>query len=95
MGLSDVLANRTFQCSASLVVNAAGPYVPDVGHLTGTATNHRLVFSKGIHLVVPRITDSGRILAFFDDGERLFYVLPMGERSVCLLYTSDAADDTP
>ena len=93
VSLSDVLADRSFQCSATLVVNAAGPYVPDVGLLTGTATNHRLVFSKGIHLVVPRITDSGRILAFFDDDERLFYVLPMGERSV--IGTTDTPVEDP
>ncbi len=82
IGLRDLAGGRDLEVTAAMVVNAGGPYVPDVGRLTGTTTEHRLVFSKGIHLVVPQITDSGRILAFFDDHERLFYLLPMGERSV-------------
>jgi glycerol-3-phosphate dehydrogenase len=51
------------------------------------------VFSKGIHLVVRRITDSGRILAFYDDHERLFYILPMGDRSV--IGTTDTPVEDP
>ena len=42
------------------------------------------MYSKGIHLVVPRLTTTQhhRVLAFFDDTQRLFYVIPMGRRSV-------------
>ena len=93
IGLRDLAGGRDLEVTAAMVVNAGGPYVPDVGRLTGTTTEHRLVFSKGIHLVVPQITDSGRILAFFDDHERLFYVLPMGERSV--IGTTDTPVDDP
>ena len=50
--------------------------------MTDAPTRHHLVLSKGIHLVVPSITDSGRVLAFYDDEARLFYVIPMGHRSV-------------
>ena len=32
--------------------------------------------------MVPRLTDSERVLAFFDDTQRLFYVIPMAHRSV-------------
>jgi glycerol-3-phosphate dehydrogenase len=39
------------------------------------------VFSKGIHIIVPRLTDSGRVLAFFADDGRLFFVIPMGPRT--------------
>ena len=93
LSLVDRVTERTMEASAPLVVNAAGPHVPVLGDLLGSSTGNRLVFSKGIHLVVPRITDSGRILAFFDDGERLFYVLPMGERSV--VGTTDTPVDDP
>ena len=93
MGLVDRVSGRTMEATARVVVNAGGPQVPVVGDLLGSTTDHRLVFSKGIHLVVPRITDSGRILAFFDDDERLFYVLPMGERSV--IGTTDTPVDDP
>ncbi|NNL70600.1 MAG: FAD-dependent oxidoreductase, partial [Acidimicrobiia bacterium] len=56
-------------------------------------TDHRIVYSKGIHLVVPQITPSRRVLAFFDDTQRLFYVIPMGRRSV--IGTTDTRVDTP
>jgi alpha-glycerophosphate oxidase/glycerol-3-phosphate dehydrogenase len=59
----------------------------------GTRTKHRIVYSKGIHLVVPRITDHHRVLAFFDDTQRLFYVIPMGKRSV--IGTTDTRVDDP
>jgi glycerol-3-phosphate dehydrogenase len=51
------------------------------------------VFSKGIHLVVPQLTEHERVLAFFDDTGRLFYVIPMGRRSV--IGTTDTRVDTP
>ena len=93
LSMVEHVSGRALEASAPLVVNAAGPNVPAVGDLVGATTDHRLVFSKGIHLVVPRITDSGRILAFYDDDERLFYVLPMGERSV--IGTTDTPVDDP
>ena len=58
-------------------------------------SDHRIVYSKGIHLIVPRLTthDHHRVLAFFDDTQRLFYVIPMGRRSV--IGTTDTRVDTP
>ena len=31
---------------------------------------------------MPRLSEHERVLAFFDDTQRLFYVIPMGTRSV-------------
>ena len=92
-GIHDRVTGERLTVSARLLVNAAGPHVPVVGALTGSTTSNRLVFSKGVHLIVPQITDSGRILAFFDDDERLFYVLPMGGRSV--IGTTDTRVENP
>ncbi|MDG2427146.1 MAG: FAD-dependent oxidoreductase [Acidimicrobiales bacterium] len=93
LSLVDRQSGKQLQTTAQVLVNAAGPEVPVVGNLLGASTENRLVYSKGIHLVVPRITDSGRILAFFDDDERLFYVLPMGNRSV--IGTTDTRVEDP
>ena len=82
IGLRDMVSGASLEAEASVLVNTAGPEVPDLEEMTETSTTNRLVFSKGVHLVVPQITDSGRILAFFDDQQRLFYVLPMAHRSV-------------
>jgi glycerol-3-phosphate dehydrogenase len=80
---------------ARIVVNAAGPFVDGLNDDWGVRTDHRIVCSKGIHLVVPRLTsgDHHRVLAFFDDTQRLFYVIPMGMRSV--IGTTDTRVDSP
>ena len=91
--LRDTRTGTCFETSARALVNAAGPRVADLSAMTEAATEGRLVLSKGIHLVVPQITDSGRVLAFYDDERRLFYVLPMGHRSV--IGTTDTQVDDP
>jgi len=80
--LHDNDADRTFQARAKVVINATGPFVDGLNEQLGISTTHRIVMSKGIHLLVPRIAGQERILAFYDDTGRLFYVIPMGPRSV-------------
>lgn len=93
--LRDVDRDETFTMTATTIVNAAGPFVDELNGEWGIQTDHRLVYSKGIHLVVPRLTTKvhHRVLAFFDDTQRLFYVIPMGRRSV--IGTTDTRVDTP
>lgn len=84
-----------FTTTATTIVNAAGPFVDETNQQWGLNTEHRIVYSKGIHLVMPRITTNRhhKVLAFYDDTERLFYVIPMGRRSV--IGTTDTRVDTP
>lgn len=93
--LRDVDSGQTFNASARILVNAAGPFADEVNSLWGVRTEHRIVYSKGIHLVVPRLTTTrhDRVLAFFDDTQRLFFVIPMGRRSV--IGTTDTRVDSP
>ncbi len=93
--LRDVDGGEELTTTASTIVNAAGPFVDEMNRQWGVTTAHRIVYSKGIHLVVPRLTttEHHRVLAFFDDTQRLFYVIPMGRRSV--IGTTDTRVDTP
>lgn len=93
--LRDLETGEELESHAAIVVNAAGPFVDGLNTDMGVQTTHRIVCSKGIHLVVPRLTtgDDDRVLAFFDDTQRLFYVIPMGMRSV--IGTTDTRIDTP
>ncbi len=69
--------------NATSVINASGPFAKSVSELLGSPTQAGLVLSKGIHLVLDRkLTDDYQVLAFWDEQERLFYVLPMGDRSM-------------
>ena len=80
--VKDEIVDREFETTSDVLVNTAGPQVSEICSMSNTKTESNLVFSKGVHLIVPRVTDSGRILAFFDETKRLFYVIPMGECSV-------------
>lgn len=93
--LRDVDTGEEFATTARTIVNAAGPFVDELNSQWGLKTEHRIVYSKGIHLVVPRLTTRHhhKVLAFFDDTQRLFYVIPMGRRSV--IGTTDTRVDTP
>ena len=93
--LRDTDSGATYTTTARVIVNAAGPFVDELNNGWGTTTEHRIVYSKGIHLVVPRLTTANhnRVLAFFDDTQRLFYVIPMGRRSV--IGTTDTRVDDP
>jgi glycerol-3-phosphate dehydrogenase len=77
-----------------VLVNAAGPFAKNVSDLVGSKTKAGLVFSKGIHLVLNRkLTSDYQVLAFWDEEGRLFYVLPMGDRS--MVGTTDTRVDDP
>ena len=95
LGLADLESGERLELKARTIVNAAGPYVDGLNSAWGVTTEHRIVYSKGIHLIVPRLTttEHQRVLAFFDDSGRLFYVIPMGIRSV--IGTTDTRTDDP
>jgi glycerol-3-phosphate dehydrogenase len=75
-----------------LLINATGPYVDLHNELTGQTTAYHHVFSKGVHLIVDRITEAPRVLTFFADDGRLFFVIPLGPKSC--IGTTDTRVDT-
>jgi len=91
--LTDVLDGSARTLRARTIVNATGPWIDQLNTQLGVTTEHRIAHSKGIHLIVPRIGSGERVFAFFDEDERLYYVIPMGERSV--IGTTDSRVDDP
>ncbi len=91
--LNDEESGADLQLTAKTIVNAAGPFVDGLNDEWGNVTDHRIVYSKGIHLVVPKLIETERVLAFFDDTGRLFYVIPMAHRSV--IGTTDTRTENP
>jgi glycerol-3-phosphate dehydrogenase len=77
----DMTTGRELTIRSRTLVNACGPWVDAHNGLSGEETSHRHVLSKGIHLIVPRLTPHKRVLTFFADDGRLFFVIPMGPRS--------------
>lgn len=91
--LRDVDTGRTWTTRSRTLVNATGPFVDSVGDTLAVEQHHRVVWSKGIHLVVDRLAAEERVLAFYDDSQRLFYVIPMGARS--MIGTTDTRVSEP
>ena len=77
----DAITGQEFDIRARVLINAGGPFVDEHNALTGEKTEHQHVFSKGIHLIVPQITPHRKVLTFFADDGRLFFAIPMGNRT--------------
>lgn len=76
-----------------IVINAAGPFVDSLNGKNRIASSAQHVFSKGIHLIVKRIAKPKHVLTFFDDQDRLFFVIPLGPVSV--IGTTDTPMNNP
>lgn len=89
----DVISGKTLEIRARALINAAGPFVDEHNALTGEQTEHKHLFSKGIHLIVPQVTTHRKILTFFADDGRLFFAIPMGNRTC--VGTTDTRVESP
>lgn len=78
---------------SKVMINAAGAFVDQLNKISGIETVNRHVFSKGIHLIVPRLSREKRVLAFFADDGRLFFAIPMANRTC--IGTTDSYVDNP
>ncbi|MDO8860316.1 glycerol-3-phosphate dehydrogenase/oxidase [Haliea sp. E1-2-M8] len=74
----DAISGETFTVAAKALVNAAGPWLDELNRGAHVPTTHHHLFSKGIHLIVNRVTDNKRVLTFFASDGRLFFLIPMG-----------------
>jgi alpha-glycerophosphate oxidase/glycerol-3-phosphate dehydrogenase len=77
----DVITGEPLQIRSSVVINACGPWVDTQNASSGEKTDYHHLFSKGIHLIVDRVTDNKRVLTFFASDGRLFFLIPMGPKT--------------
>lgn len=89
----DEETGRHLNIRAKVLVNAAGAFVDQHNQITGVETEYRHIFSKGIHLIVPRLSKQHRVLAFFADDGRLFFAIPMANRTC--IGTTDTPVEQP
>ena len=85
--------NEEFEIRSKIIINACGPYVDQQNKISDQTSAHHHVFSKGIHLIVPRITEKERVLTFFADDGRMFFAIPMGGKT--MIGTTDTPVSTP
>ena len=90
--LRDTLSGEQFSVRSRALINACGPQVDSHNEMSQQKTEHRHLFSKGVHLIVDRLTEGNRILAFFASDGRLFFVIPMGDKT-CVGTTDTQVND--
>ncbi len=86
-------SGRELTIRSRVLINACGPWADLHNQMTGEKTEYRHVFSKGIHLVVDKLTDNKRVLTFFASDGRLFFLIPMGRRTC--IGTTDTQVERP
>lgn len=77
----DVIDNKQITVNASVLINACGPQVDEHNLKTCQQTEYRHIFSKGIHLIVDKVTKERRILTFFASDGRMLFAIPMGNKT--------------
>lgn len=90
--LQDKVSGRSLHVKAKVIVNAAGPWVDAFNAKASIASEHHHALSKGIHLIVERVTPTPRVLTFFASDGRLFFVIPMGSRTCIGTTDTQVAD---
>lgn len=81
VGIRDELTGVQSTVRAKVLINACGPYADAQNVKSQVETDHRHLFSKGVHLIVDRVTQQQRILTFFASDGRPFFVIPMGTKT--------------
>jgi len=76
--LEDTRSGQVFEASAAVLVNATGPWSDAIRRMSDRQAGTRLAPTKGIHLVVPRLTQHGVFFQAKADG-RMVFLLPYGE----------------
>ena len=78
----DLLSGRVHTVRASVVVNCAGPWVDRLRELAGVSDAGKRVLrtTKGIHCLLPRMTERAVYLSTADD--RMIFVIPWREFSM-------------
>ena len=88
----DEIGGSEFSIRSRVLINACGPHVDAINLANSQHTSHHHLFSKGIHLIVDKISESERVLAFFASDGRLFFVIPMGPKT-CIGTTDTQVSD--
>jgi glycerol-3-phosphate dehydrogenase len=81
--VADRLSHESFEITARVYVNATGPWVRRVADLT-PFDGERVALSptKGVHLVLPRLTQEAGIFFQARRDGRMLFVIPWGEYSL-------------
>lgn len=87
--VKDHLSDRKAIVTSRVLINCAGPFAERICQVANVKNHHKHLFSKGVHLVVRRKVLDGKVVTFFAQDGRPFFVIPMGP------YSCVGTTDTP
>lgn len=76
VGWRDVLTGESHAAAAGLVINCAGPWVPQVGRVKPGPLAQRLRFSRGVHLLFSRPWNAPALFLPLGERGRYYFVWP-------------------
>ncbi|NTW60042.1 MAG: glycerol-3-phosphate dehydrogenase/oxidase [Nitrospirae bacterium] len=85
----DTLSGTAMTCRARVLVNASGPWVDDVRKAGGIDRTKIIYPTKGIHLIMPKLSEQSLFIASRDG--RMFFIIPLDRWS--LIGTTDTKYD--
>lgn len=92
--VKDVLTGNSFALRATVVVNAAGPWVDLLRTKNNSLHGKRLHLTKGVHIVVPHIKLPVKQAIYFDvDDGRMIFAIPRGRITYIGTTDTDYKDD--
>jgi glycerol-3-phosphate dehydrogenase len=90
--IKDEISGKTLQARGKLIVNAAGHWVDVVKDMIFTNKPAYLRRTKGVHIMIPKISHDALVLFSPVDG-RLFFVIPWREYSLVGTTDTDYKDN--
>lgn len=76
---NELITHTTIEIQATVVVNAAGPWVDQLRDINQSKEGKRLHLTKGVHLVVPHDKLPVKQAIYFDVGDgRMIFAIPRG-----------------
>lgn len=76
-GWRDNLSNQSYEGSAGIVVNCAGPWVPSVGRARPSVElRSQVIYSKGVHLLFNRRWEGPALFLPLEGKSRYYFVWP-------------------
>jgi len=91
--VEDTLSGKVHQIETRMVVNAAGPWMDQICGMLDTGSKPMMRRTKGIHLVIPGISNNALVLFAHSDG-RLFFVIPWEGYSLIGTTDTDYLEDS-
>jgi glycerol-3-phosphate dehydrogenase len=77
----ELFSGRSIEIQAQLVINATGPWADQVRRLSESDAPGRIAPTKGVHLIVPRISQEALFVESRSD-HRMLFLLPWGEHTL-------------